>query len=64
MTKQMQINYEKLIEKFKVTFKDKEGNVISEQEVELGKNAVEPEIPEYEEWNGKKVNNRIWIKVK
>ena len=22
------------------------------------------EIPEYEEWNGKKVNNRIWIKVK
>ena len=22
------------------------------------------EIPEYEEWNGKKVNNRIWIKVR
>ncbi len=22
------------------------------------------EIPEYEEWNGKKINNRIWIKVK
>jgi hypothetical protein len=22
------------------------------------------EIPEYEEWNDKKVNNRIWIKVK
>jgi hypothetical protein len=22
------------------------------------------EIPEYEKWNGKKVDNRIWIKVK
>ena len=22
------------------------------------------EIPDYEEWNGVKVNNRIWIKVK
>ena len=22
------------------------------------------EIPEYEEWNGVKVNNRVWIKIR
>lgn len=70
ITTDLEINavYEKLIEKFKVTFKDKDGNVISEQEVELGKNAVEPEIPEYEgyefiSWDNsfENVNNNIEI---
>ena len=70
ITTDLEINavYEKLIEKFKVTFKDKDGNVISEQEVELGKNAIEPEIPEYEgyefiSWDNsfENVNNNIEI---
>ena len=70
ITSDLEINavYEKLIEKFKVIFKDKDGNVISEQEVELGKNAIEPEIPEYEgyefiSWDNsfENVNNNIEI---
>ena len=34
--------------KLQVIFKDKDGNVLSEQEVEYGKDASEPEIPEIE----------------
>ena len=34
--------------KLQVVFKDKDGNVLSEQEVEYGKDASEPDIPEIE----------------
>lgn len=36
------------IVKLQVIFKDKDGNVISEQEVEYGNNAIEPVKPEFE----------------